>query len=84
MSLTKCCGQPKSVLTLERVLEAQGVGEFSLAGVQPKFSAVMKAVVQCTYCGWTARGHVEDAVLSDDGVFVAGTFIAERVTKEAS
>jgi hypothetical protein len=76
MSLTKCCGQPKSVLTVERVLEAREIGEFSLAGVQPKFSAEMKAMVQCTHCGWTARGHVEDGVIAN-GAFISGTFVVD-------
>lgn len=76
MSLTKCCGQPKSVLTLEPVLDAQEIGDFSLSGVQPKFSAKMKAMVQCTHCGWTAKGRVEDAVIKN-GTFVSGTFVVE-------
>lgn len=78
MGNMKCCGAPKSAASVEPVFEARPVGEFSLAGVQRKFSAQMKARALCSACGWSALGHLEDAEL-EDGILIAGYFVADPV-----
>lgn len=73
MSLTRCCGQPKSVLAMSPVFVPKPITEFSLAGVQPKVSAQLQAEIKCTHCGWWAVGRVTDGVV-ENGAFVSGQF----------
>lgn len=82
MGVMKCCGAPKSAASVEPVFEARPVGEFSLAGVQPKFSAQMKARMSCGACGWFATGHMEDVEI-EDGILIGGYFVADTVAAPA-
>lgn len=45
--------------TVDNVLEAKPLGTFSLAGNQPKVSAVSRLRMAHT-CGWSVTGHIED------------------------
>lgn len=82
MGVMRCCGAPKSFASVEPVFEARPVGDYSLAGVQTKFSAQMKARMSCGACGWSALGQLEDVELEDveleDGMFIGGYFVAAR------
>lgn len=78
--MTACCGTDKKALELRAMLTAKEIGDYSIAGVQVKFLAKTGATISCTNCGWTAVGHVEDAVI-DGNTFVRGTFVVENVVK---
>ncbi len=56
-----CPGCSKvGTLVLSAVLVAAPIGEFSLAGAQPKVSARVSIRATCAQCGWTGVGDVEE------------------------
>jgi hypothetical protein len=46
-------------LTLHQILVARPVGNYSLAGQQPKVSAEEIYVLTCSACEWSIRGRIE-------------------------
>lgn len=56
-----CCGAPPGTLHLDRVLQAEPVGSFSLAGVMPKFPARSRPRLTCSACGLDLLGEYIDA-----------------------
>ena len=67
-------------VSVRLVLVAKPLGTFSLAGAQTKMSAVTAAVAECSACGLTVSGRLENATLSDDGrTFTGGHFVSGEV-----
>lgn len=64
-------------ISVRPVLVARPLGTFSLAGAQTKVSAVTAAVAECSACGLSVTGRLENATVSADGrTFTGGHFIA--------
>ncbi len=53
------CAAPPGSVSLAWALAAAAVGEFSLAGVMPKFPAREVPVLDCSSCGLRLVGRVE-------------------------
>lgn len=69
------CGQTGG-MTLDRVLKARPIGDFSLAGAQMKVSAVERYELACTVCGRSQLGHIE-GLRTENGQIVGGHFVAD-------
>lgn len=71
------CGATGS-LTLSTALVAKPMGTWSLAGAQLKTSAREVAVLACSACGASRRGHLEDVQVDASGVVTGGHFVADE------
>lgn len=72
------CGS-QGTLAVGVQLVAKPIGSFSLAGAQDKVSAVEVARADCSACGLSVTGRLENATLGPDGVtFTGGHFVADR------
>lgn len=71
-------------INVARVLVAKPIGSFSLAGAQLKVSAIDAAVAECSACGLTVSGRLENATLGPDGrTFTGGHFVADQATLDS-
>lgn len=70
-------------ITVRPVLAAKPPGTFSLSGAQTKLAAVAAAVAECSACGLSVTGRLENATLSDGGRgFTGGHFVSDRCLDE--
>jgi len=68
-------------ISVRLILVAKPLGTFSLAGAQAKVSAASAAVAECSACGLSVRGRLENATVSDDGrTFTGGHFVSGEVS----
>jgi hypothetical protein len=76
MICPKC--QEENTITIWAGLVARPIGTFSLAGAQMKVSAHRTVIAECSSCGLSVMGHLEDPTYADDGVtFAGGHFVAD-------
>lgn len=73
------CGAWNLDLQPEQLMVAKKIGDFSLSGAQPKFSATVEERWRATcHCGWYVIGRLVDPVLGADGLtFISGHFEAK-------
>ncbi len=68
----------ETTLVLAWGLATRPVGSYSLAGAQLKISVRTWARVSCCACDYHIDGHLQDPVMSDDGLwFTDGQFIGD-------
>lgn len=74
MRCPNCEGE--NTVSIRPGLSARQIGEFSLAGAQFKVSANTVAIAECSECGMSLTGHLEDPMYAEDGVtFTGGHFV---------
>jgi hypothetical protein len=71
-----CCGTSGTITVTPR-LRAFPIGTHCVGGSAIKVNAEVIAVLECTECGMTVSGHLENAVLRGN-VFVGGHFVADE------
>ncbi len=66
----------QGTISVRLVLVAKPLGSFSLAGEQMKVSARRAAVAECSSCGLSVSGHLENPTIGPDGA-TGGHFVAD-------
>lgn len=75
----KACPKCKTgSVELNPVAAAKPLGSYSVTGAQTKIVATLRWVATCTACSLHVVGHLEDAKMNEEGIFVGGHFVEDR------